>query len=542
MRLLLHEIIYIIIFFFAAALFLLAWPRRKTPGGGFFICHLLGLAIWAIGLFFEAIGNIVSTRILWSQISYFGVVTVAPLLFMFVLAYTTQQKLSKRTVISLMVIPFLVLVAAWTNQWHHLLWPNFYWGSREYNILVYEHGFVFYFNVIYIYFLIAFGVAALIRAIPRNQPPFRSQLVIILIAVSFPMISGSMYIFKIAPVPGMDISIFGFLMTSLILAFGFVRYQLLDLVPVAKEVVIQNLQDGMIVVDWMRRIVEVNQNAIDLMVLPQKGLLGKNVDAILPCHFDLPALSKANIPVECMLEEPEKRYLDLRVSSLAKRTSTPPGYLLVIRDITIQKEAELKLKEANDDLKVQLNKVNRLQELLKDQASHDALTGLHNRHTMDEVLDEQLNQAKVQHYPFSIAILDIDHFKRVNDIYGHQMGDAILQEFSKSILGSIRKSDFACRFGGDEVLLAFEQMGLEAVTSKALEIHQNLKLIEVEQNLVKVSATACIGVATYPLHGNTVKELISAADQALYEAKAAGRDKVVQAKATPYSGQLNGME
>jgi diguanylate cyclase (GGDEF)-like protein/PAS domain S-box-containing protein len=530
MNLYLHEIVYIIILFCAAALFLLAWPRRKNPGGGFFVCHLIALVIWDIGLLCEAESVVRETKILWSQISYLGVVTVAPLLFLFILAYTSQEKVSLRSSISLMVVPAVVLIAAWTNEWHHLLWPWFLPGSSHYNTLVYGHGIIFYVNVIYIYFLIAFGVAILIRAIPRNQPPFRSQLIVILVAVFFPMVSGIMYIFNFDPVPGMDISIFGFLVTNLVLAFGFVHYRLLDLVPVANDVVVNNLQDGMIVIDWMKRIVKINQNAEELLGLPAGNLLGKKLDEVFPESVKIAQKVELNKPVEFTIDQPRKRYLDLRVSNLTADAVNSPGTLLILRDISRQKEAEIKLNKANDDLKIQLKKINNLQVKMKDQALHDSLTGLFNYRAMDETLDGLLAECVHLNRPFSLVIIDIDHFKRVNDVYGHQTGNTLLQEYGRALLSSVRKNDFIYRFGGDEILLAFQEMTGPEATRKAEEIRQMIKKIHIEQNLSRVSTTVSIGVASYPENGSTIQELVSAADQALYEGKEKGRDRVVEAE------------
>ena len=533
MNLYLHQIVYIIILFCAAALFLLAWPRRKSPGGGFFICHLAALAIWDLGLLCEAASTVRETKIFWSQVSYIGVVSVAPMLFLFILAYTSQEKVNLRSVIALLILPAMVLAAAWTNKLHHLLWPWFMDGSSKYNTLVYGHGIIFYVNVIYIYFLIAFGTAILIRAIPRNQPPFRSQLIVILVAVFFPMISGILYIFNFEPVPGMDISVFGFLVTNLVLAFGFVHYRLLDLVPVANDVVVNNLQDGMIVVDWMKRIVKINQNAIDLLGLSTGNFLGKKLEGIFPETARIIKKVGKAVPVEFTIDHPRKRYLDLRISNLSSDAVNSPGTLLILRDITRQKEAEIKLNEVNEDLKIQLDKINGLQVKLKDQALHDSLTGLFNYRAMDETLESLLEQCRNLNRPFSLVIMDIDHFKRVNDVYGHQSGNTLLQEYGKAILSSVRKNDFACRFGGDEILLAFQDMKGPEAAKKAEEIRETIKKIQIEQNLARVSTTVSIGVAEYPENGITIKELISAADQALYEGKEKGRDRVVKASSRP---------
>lgn len=528
-----HAIVYIIIFFCASSLFLLAWPRRRTFGGNFFLLHLVSLVIWDLGLIIEAESKIISNKIFWSQFSYIGLVFVTPLLYLFLVAYTTQEKVSLRTIIPVMIIPVVVLAGAWTNSMHHLLWPWFAWGAIQYNILSYGHGILFYVNIIFIYFLVAFGMTMLIRAIPHHQAPFRSQLLVILIAFIFPIISGFMYVFNIEPVRGMDISIFGFLLTNIVLAFGFIHYSLLDLVPVANDNVVKHLQDGMIVVDWRNRVVMINQIAMDLLALPDANYLGKDLREVFPEGFDHDHFLNTQKPVELALTKPQPRYLDLRSSPLVSNPTTSPGRLLILRDITPQKEAEIKLSKANRDLKTQLHKINGLQEQLRDQALHDSLTGLFNFRGMDELLEGLLEKCKLQNQNFCLMVMDIDHFKRVNDVFGHQAGNHLLQEYGKFIRAVIRKDDFACRFGGDELLLGFQGMPLEIALSKAEEIRLGIKKIVLEKNQSRIFTTVSIGIAFHPENGKTIKELISAADQAMYDAKEKGRDAVAQAALKP---------
>jgi len=529
MQILPHEVIYIITFFFTWAIFLLAWPRRHTSGGYFLLGHLASLAIWVFGLYFEAISYSITTKILWSQISYLGFTAVTPFFLLFVFAYTDQKSPKMSTAIGLFIMPILIDIAAWTNQWHHLLWTNFHWGSIQYNVLVYEHGPYYFIHLIYIYILVFFGLAHLFLKIQKNLPPFRSQLIIIFISGIFPLVSGSLYAFNINPVQGMDISSFGFLLTDIMLSLGFAHYQLLDLVPVARDTLIREIQDGILVLDWKNRIVEINQNAKILLNLVGENPIGKNYQELINFPIDLLQMSHQGFSSEYCLSPETNKYIELQVSNLAPLSSSPPGYLLVIRDISIRKQVELKLKQANEDLQKQIDEINHLQEMLKDQATHDSLTNLNNRRLMDEVIAHQLEQAHIHGKPFSILVLDIDHFKNINDYYGHQIGDTMLAEIGKCILSLTRLDDFACRIGGDEILMAFQNMGSKAANKKAEEIRKKLQSIVLNRESLLISTTVSIGIATFPEDGNSTKELINRADQAMYVAKEKGRNQVIAA-------------
>ncbi|MEA5077056.1 MAG: diguanylate cyclase [Anaerolineaceae bacterium] len=523
-RLLPHEIVYIITIVLSAAVLLLAWPRRKTFGGIYIILHLIALIIWVFGILMEAATIDRETKIFWSQISYIGVVTVAPFFLCFILTYTNQKSLRPSFIASLFIIPFIVLIAAFTNSWHHLLWPGFSWGSSEYNILIYKHGFIFYLNVTYIFVLIFFGIAQLFRKVLTSNPPFRSQLWAIMIGSFFPILSGFFYIIRVDPVPGMDISPFGFLFTNLFLTLGFSRFQLLDLVPVAHDLLIERVQASIIVVDWQERIVDINDQAKMLFEVGPENILGKQMSTLLPWKLDLPSLSQTQLISEFKVPKDENSYVDLQVSSLNPKKSLPPGYLLILRDITARKIAELRLQKANNELVQQIQEINRLQKLLKNQATHDSLTGLFNRHLMDEILESMVAQADRNRAPLSIVVLDIDHFKDINDSFGHQMGDKFLTEYGECIQSAIRKGDFACRLGGDEFLIAFPHMETDQALKRANDLRLILHEIVIAQDQVQVRTTASLGVATYPHHGDAIAQIINAADQAMYSAKEKGRN------------------
>ena len=126
-------------------------------------------------------------------------------------------------------------------------------------------------------------------------------------------------------------------------------------------------------------------------------------------------------------------------------------------------------------------------------------------------------------------IIDIDHFKKTNDEYSHQVGDSILEEFGKCIIASTRADDFSARLGGDEFLIAFQKMPLQATLKKAEIIRQKLEGIFILKENLRISTTVSIGIATYPMHGNSVIELLGRADEALYKAKEKGGNQVVLA-------------
>jgi diguanylate cyclase (GGDEF)-like protein len=196
-------------------------------------------------------------------------------------------------------------------------------------------------------------------------------------------------------------------------------------------------------------------------------------------------------------------------------------------DIEERRLAQESLLNANQDLHIQLNKVKALQRELREQAIRDPLTGLHNRRFLNSVLPQRIEQAAQRGAQLSILMIDIDRFKTFNDSYGHHAGDALLQSLAGLLRRHTRSLDIACRYGGEEFLLVLSNTSLEIASRRAEELREAFDQSENKFGDQILHATISIGVAAFPTHGTGIEELIMQADQALYAAKAGGRNKVI---------------
>lgn len=167
------------------------------------------------------------------------------------------------------------------------------------------------------------------------------------------------------------------------------------------------------------------------------------------------------------------------------------------------------------------------QKILQMEATQDTLTGLYNRRYLDNYFNMELTRYKRKSIPIAIMMLDIDYFKKFNDQYGHEFGDIILRELGVFLKNSVRGSDFACRYGGEEFVLILPESGLGIALERAENIREGVKHISILKDGKSVSGiTLSIGVAIFPEQGNTQASIIEAADKALYRAKEEGRDRV----------------
>lgn len=197
------------------------------------------------------------------------------------------------------------------------------------------------------------------------------------------------------------------------------------------------------------------------------------------------------------------------------------------RDITEQKKIEDDLRRANIALQDQVREIESLHEKLREQAIRDPLTGLFNRRYLQETLEREVARAQRDNKPMGFIILDLDHFKNINDTHGHKAGDTALQKLGGLLLRNLRKEDISCRYGGEEFTIIMPGASLEVTIERANFLLREINEMDIEYNGAKIKITASMGISVFPSHGSNGEEALICADDALYTAKALGRNQVV---------------
>lgn len=199
----------------------------------------------------------------------------------------------------------------------------------------------------------------------------------------------------------------------------------------------------------------------------------------------------------------------------------------------IDARSEQLLRSASEHISMAIANI-QLEQTLRLQSMRDPLTQLYNRRYMEASLEREIFRAKRKGEPISIIMVDMDHFKRLNDQYGHEAGDYVLQEFAKLLKRSVREEDIACRYGGEEFLLIMPGAALPVAEARAEKLRATMENTELNfRNIPLGRVTLSLGVLTYPLHSDDPTELVSKADEALYRAKHQGRNRVEIAQAAP---------
>jgi diguanylate cyclase (GGDEF)-like protein len=249
-------------------------------------------------------------------------------------------------------------------------------------------------------------------------------------------------------------------------------------------------------------------------------------------------LSSADSQMACAHIGPDRPHYAMCVPMMAQGETLGVLYLDSGRVIGKQPDTKLAalsesqermVKTLAEHLALAVANLN-LREKLRMQSIRDPLTDLFNRRYMEESLERELRRSTRKKLPLAVMMIDVDHFKRFNDSFGHEAGDALLCELARLFRAQLRAEDIPCRYGGEEFALILPEAPLEAARERAEQLRRiaNESHIQHRGNtLERVSIS--IGVSCYPQHGSTGEDLLRSADQALYRAKEEGRDRVVVA-------------
>jgi diguanylate cyclase (GGDEF)-like protein/PAS domain S-box-containing protein len=442
----------------------------------------------------------------WLYITYLSAVVVPATIMMFALQLSGLGHLLKRPfILALCIEPLFVLISLFTDSQHGLFFGD---TPIEKIGMIMGGGPIFWTNVIYSYLLILFGYIVLVRRSIQTSGIYRKQIVVILIAISLPWLSSLLFVIGFRPFPNADNTPLTFTIAGLALTYALLRYRLLNIIPIARHVLIENMSDGLLVLDSQNRLVDINPAAEQVLRLTKKSRIGQPVeDVFLDWSDVVKALSEVNnTRVEVSIDYPSSGYLDLKVSPLYDRNRSLIGRLVVWRDITPLKRAQAELQE---------------------QAIRDPLTGLYNRRYLQERLEHELARARRENQPISFVMIDIDHFKKVNDTFGHNAGDIVLQKLATELLSRTRIGDIVCRYGGEEFLAVLPNVTSETAYEIAERWRKLFPGSTMPLEYTEIKATVSCGISEFPLHGNTSEELVSTADKALYYAKQAGRNRVM---------------
>lgn len=478
--------------------------RRKVARAVSFSMMALCASFWMAFLTMEMFAsNLVVKEILWRLIHFAILTTLMGLLF-FSMEFSLRLKQIPKPVLYASTGMLLVVWAFYaTNHIHHGMWTVVQINGYDTQVM----GRFFAIQLAYTYLLAVGSFLFLLRAFLLSKGVLRRQTGLLLAGILIPIFTSiASDVLGWNPLPYIDEPGLSAVLAVMLFGCATLRFNTFFLLPVASDVIIRNMRDGVLVTDVENRIIFSNKAVREVFGRTEAQLSGQPAGIILAEW--LPEASQAldgNMgDVQLIAGEENPRFFRMTISQLSGNSGEAIGLLLIFYDNTVQKNYEEQLNEL---------------------AICDPLTGAYNRRYFYEMVNVYFSQMLRSAKPLSVLMIDLDHFKHINDTHGHDKGDLVLQKVTAACKRLVRSPDIFSRFGGEEFVLAMPETSLKDAMMVAERLGRGIEMLKTDDECLFV--TASIGVAeTTGEAGLTLDVLLARADEAMYLSKKTGRNRV----------------
>jgi diguanylate cyclase (GGDEF)-like protein/PAS domain S-box-containing protein len=508
----------LIVFFVSAVImaFLLAatWSKKANSLGKAFHILIILAFIWTVSYLVELASTDIDVKLISAGIQTLAAALMPVVLLNFVFIQYSSARLCRLTKY-LTIIPLVsILIMCAVPR------PNWFWGepsilpgSAGLLLLDYKYGFWFYcIQMPYTFLLLFTAIVMLAVNVRKTHIMYKMQIISMLLAIILPATAGLLYVVNLTSI---NYTSAAFSISCLILFWSLFRYNFLDVIPKARYMIVEDMIDGVIVLDSKKRILDMNPSAMKIAGL-SKSYVGNFISCIN---------SDISLKISGMLDKNERceeikitssntgriRVYEIRISEIVEKSGKSNGNIVTISDSTEKAEIFTRIYE---------------------QSIRDELTGIYNRrYVYEQGLKEIHRMKRNKNSSISVLVIDIDKMKMINDLYGHMTGDLVLVGFAESSTKFIRISDIFGRIGGDEFALILPDTETEeasGIAQRIIDKGRNAMIPIGDDSYISVNVSIGL-ICSESLNPDEVSidNMLKIADDYMYRAKKQGGNRVL---------------
>jgi len=497
------------------SLIILNLDKWRLPVGRAFLYLMATALVWNVMFMFELASPTLAQKLFFARMQFIAI-SLLPVAWLNVAIIYTVKRVTWAHWLLILFIPLVSNIILWFVPFPNIFWgqPHLVSDGQVFSAVDYDYGLWFnYILMPYTYVVLLVALSIMAKALGGAHRVYRNQILMLILGTLLPAVVNIFYILGISPIPYVNMSTAVLSVTGVLVGWALFRYRFLDLTPIARDMVIENMSDGLLVLDIHERIVDFNVAAMQMLGFTG-SLMGKPVVELVQAEIGtkIKSLLTSDEPQsQVELAHMDSRAYDIKVQRLHGIPGYENGSIVTFHDVTEREDLYHQVKEL---------------------ATRDSLTGVYNRGAfLDRGVGFYANSNPNEQVPLSAIMLDIDHFKDINDTYGHVAGDETLAIVAKTCIRMIHPQDIVGRLGGDEFALLLPRINLENACAVAHTLHQTLQDLVVFAGGNTFRIKISVGVASTMMDGVTdasanLAKLLSNADAALYQSKNAGRGRV----------------
>ena len=490
--------------FVTLTLGLYAFKKREESSSLPFAALMFAATLHTLGYAFELLATDKLTAIMWLNIEYAGIAFLPVILLWFSYANVNEDRLfDKLVMLFYFTVSLTTFFLVQTNGTHYFYYKEIIFVAE--NTLSLVRGPWFYVQSVSVVTSMIIMIINTLKMYKNSVLYYRTRAISILLSVSIPLILCILVAFDVPP-KNIDIFPFMYVLMGVIWFIDFLKFGMFDIMPVTYKKVFENISEGVVVLDNNDYLVNFNLAAYDVFKTEVKLLIGLDIKTILELIVPLNNSDYTGQIFEIRSRNKMKIY-HLKSTELYDNHENYKGRIMVFNNVTKEIEAS---------------------RILQSLATKDALTGLSNRRHFFDRCRAKIEQARLEGIRISFVMMDLDHFKLVNDTYGHAVGDDILKEVSHLCDDMLRPSDIMGRYGGEEFTILLYDTSLSETHLIIERMRDKISNHQFISDLNTIRLTVSFGVyRPNLLEEDDMSSILKKADKSLYQAKNEGRDRVV---------------